>query len=341
MLFRSKRLGIAWVAFALLVSGLSGCGNNSTTGGCLGPIPPCSGPSPQPTMWISEFGGLTANSKPADLALGPDGNMWFTESNGGRIGRITPSGGVAEYIEPIANQPNGITAGIDGNLWVAGVNAVERVTTGGTFTQFAYPTASAGGGEIVSGTDGRLWFAETLTGEIGAVTTNGVISEYTVGTTGSLPVGMTLDPNRNGVWYTLYGANAIGLIGPTGTVLNLYTIPTANSQPISIVAGPDGALWFAEYGAAKIGRVTTSGQFTEFPLAAGAQPNAITAGPDGNLWFVEFGPNKIGRITTAGTVTEFSIPTAGSGPVAIRQGVGRNLWFVEYNAARIGLVSNF
>lgn len=337
MLFQWMRLGFAGVAFALIAV-VTGCGGSSSSGGGI-PMGP--GPTAVPTLGITDFGGLTAGSKPADLALGPDGNMWFTEQNGGRIGRMTPSGQVAEFVEPIVNQPVGIVAAIDGNLWAAGVNAIDRLTPGGAFTQFVYPTANAGGGEIVNGPDGRLWFAQTLAGQIGAVTTNGAIAEYPLASNTSLPVGMTLDPNRAGVWFTEYGANAIGLMLPSGAIANLFTIPTPNSQPISIVAGPDGALWFAEYGAAKIGRMTPGGGFSEYSLAPGSQPNAITAGVDGNLWFVEYGANKVGRITPAGIITEFAIPTAGSQPVAIRPGAGRTLWFAEYGVSRIGEVQNF
>src|SRR5258706_8535479 len=45
-----------------------------------------------------------------------------------------------------------------------------------------------------------------------------------------------------------------------------YSIPTALSFPEGITTGPDGNLWFAEYKGHKIGRITPSGSFTEFPL---------------------------------------------------------------------------
>ena len=34
-----------------------------------------------------------------------------------------------------------------------------------------------------------------------------------------------------------------------------------------------------------IGRITTAGVITEFPIAAGEAPSGITSGPDGALWF--------------------------------------------------------
>ena len=69
-------------------------------------------------------------------------------------------------------------------------------------------------------------------------------------------------------------------------------------------------LWFTEGQTNKIGRITTSGVITEYPLPDPMSiPYAITAGPDGALWFTEFGNGKIGRITTAGVITEFVLPT--------------------------------
>jgi len=60
-----------------------------------------------------------------------------------------------------------------------------------------------------------------------------------------------------------------------------FTIPTAASSPRGIAAGPDGDMWFTEYAANKIGRVTTGGSFTQFTLTGAASgPSRIAAGPD-------------------------------------------------------------
>jgi hypothetical protein len=54
---------------------------------------------------VTEFSaGITAGSGPSGIAGGPDGNLWFTEYNGDRIGRI--GAGVAEHghhtVRPLA-----------------------------------------------------------------------------------------------------------------------------------------------------------------------------------------------------------------------------------------------
>ncbi len=84
---------------------------------------------------------------------------------------------------------------------------------------------------------------------------------------------------------------------PVGSITE-FPIPTANSQPAGIAAGPGGNLWFTEE-AGKIGRISPSGTITEFPVPTpNSQLQEIAAGPGGNLWFTEFGGNQIGRITS-------------------------------------------
>jgi virginiamycin B lyase len=68
--------------------------------------------------------------------------------------------------------------------------------------------------------------------------------------------------------------------------------------PLSIVAGPDGNLWFSEFFTGRIGRVTMEGVMTMFVVdpECCASLGEIAAGPDGSMWFTELKGNKIGRI---------------------------------------------
>ena len=56
---------------------------------------------------------------PEDIALGPDGNLWFTEYQGFAIGRLTTSGTLTEFNlgQQGYGYPDDIVAGPDGNLW--------------------------------------------------------------------------------------------------------------------------------------------------------------------------------------------------------------------------------
>src|SRR5208337_2211810 len=119
-------------------------------------------------------------------------------------------------------------------------------------------------------------------------------------------------------------------------------IPTLNSVPAGITAGPDGNLWFTEFSGDRIGRITPGGTVTEFStgITPNSDPDEITAGPDGNLWFTEASGDRIGRITPGGTVTEFSAGiTPNSEPRGITAGPDGNLWFTEASGDRIGRIT--
>jgi streptogramin lyase len=119
-----------------------------------------------------------------------------------------------------------------------------------------------------------------------------------------------------------------------------FPLPTPSSGPAGIATGPDGALWFTEQAANKIGRITTWGEIIEFSIPTpGSKPLSIVAGIDGNLYFTEVVGNKIGGITASGTIMEFPIPTAASSPLGIASGLDGAIWFTEFEVGKIGRLS--
>src|SRR5438876_9857717 len=89
----------------------------------------------------------TLDGGPTSIIAGRDGNLWFTERFGNKIGRIAPTGGLtAEFCQALtAGHPSGITGtprGIagapGGNSWFAEVGGViGRITSAGVLTEFA------------------------------------------------------------------------------------------------------------------------------------------------------------------------------------------------------------
>ena len=294
------------------------------------------GPSAEPVGTITEF-PVPSGSGPSGIATGPDGNVWFTEENSSKVGRITPSGTITRFSVPTPGSLGGITGGPDGNVWFTEFNGnkVARITPSGTITEFPVPTSSAGLAGITTGPDGNLWFAEASASKIGRMTPSGTVTaEFQTPTPSAWPHGINPGPDGN-IWFVELTKSKIGRITPTG-VFAEFPIPTPSSNPRVIVAGPDGNLWFTEFQGNRIGRITTSGSIVEFLVpTASAQPVGITAGPDGNLWFTEQQGNKIGRITPGGVITEFPVPTPSSGPNKITVGPDGNLWFTERNADKI------
>jgi streptogramin lyase len=212
-----------------------------------------------------------------------------------------------------------------------------------------FPTGAVLSG-ITAGPDGGLWFQGSTNGSdfIGEMTISGqVVTHYAITYSGSSfnRNGITTGSDAN-IWFLDDGANSVGVVCRTLTTIctNLgdvheYVIITPQSRPYSIVAGPDGALWFTEIAANKIGRITTQGEFLPldgYAVAPGSAPYDIVSGPDGNLWFTENSGNNIGQISTNGIVSAYSVPTANSYPASITVGSDGSIWFVESAVAQIG-----
>jgi virginiamycin B lyase len=290
---------------------------------------------------VTEYPITTANSGPIRITTGPDGNLWFTENNASKIGRITPAGVVTEFTIPTASaNPYGIALGADSNLWFteqALPGKIGRITPAGTFTEFPTPDPTALSQGITPGPDGNLWFVEGNS-KIGKSTTAGVITESAFGASG-LP-SITAGPD-GALWYTEQGTSRIGRI-TTGGSISHFPLLSGGTEPKDITTGPDGNLWFTELsaGAGAIARMTTAGVVTEFLTPTiGSVPYGITVGPDGNLWFTESGASKIGRITTSGAITEFPTKTSGAQPFGIVTGPDGALWFTEFGVNKIGRIT--
>ena len=210
---------------------------------------------------IIEYTLPTSNGSPLGIAAGPDGNLWFTEFNASKIGKITTSGTFTEYAIPTSNaEPYGIAVGPDGNLWFTEYNSVSnkigKITTSGAITEYAIPTSAAGPEGIAAGPDGNLWFTEAA-----------------------------------------FASNKIGNMTPNGSFTE-FVIQTPTAEPEDITVGPDGSLWFSEYSSSKVGRLLVTEGIAEYMLpTVNAGPSGIATGPDGNVWFTEVQGNKIGKIT--------------------------------------------
>ena len=67
------------------------------------------------------------------MILGPDGNVWFSETEVSRIGRITPDGRITEFADGITPGSKPLSIAVrDGALWFseAAGNRVGRITDG-------------------------------------------------------------------------------------------------------------------------------------------------------------------------------------------------------------------
>ena len=262
----------------------------------------------QASVHITEF-PARAGSGPTGITAGPDGNVWFTETYADRIGRITPSGAVTEFTAGITAgaQPDQIAAGPDGNLWFTEHNArnIGRITPAGVVTEFPIGAIAFG---IAPGPDGRMWFT----------------AGYAPWTTGA----------------------TVGAIDSSGGLYQrvAFLTMTYPYESGGIAAGPSGDMWFLQTAGNDLGRVTTGGTLTSWPIwshgsTPGAYLNNIVLGPDGNMWASGLS-GTITRITDAGTATEFPVsPGVVSIPEDVAAGPDGNMWFTAIGLNSVGRIS--
>ncbi|MDX6698579.1 MAG: virginiamycin lyase [Solirubrobacteraceae bacterium] len=303
-------------------------------------------PAAAATPTAREFStGITAASSPDGIVAGSDGNLWFAEVNGDRIGRVTPSGQVTEFNATGFGKPGGIAAGPDGNVWFTESNATSTkgiafITPSGLMDETTFTTATASTlNGITAGPDGNLWFADggQRVGRISPAASPPTLS--TSGITGS-PDEIVTGADGN-VWFTEKASpGKVARVDPD-TFPSAATEFAITGEPNGIAAGPDGKVWFTQNSPDAIGRIdpnapTPATTITYFTTGLNSIPLGIAAGPDGNLWFAELG-DAIGRITPAGVITEFSAGiNSPASPSGIAAGPDGNLWFTEFFAQRIG-----
>jgi virginiamycin B lyase len=126
------------------------------------------------------------------------------------------------------------------------------------------------------------------------------------------------------------GTDEPGLPPAKAVTAKTYEVPTVGAFPAGITVGPDRALWFTELSANKIGRLTTSGAFTEYSVPTpDSTPVRIVAGPDEALWFTEERGHRIGRVTTSGAFKEYPLPSKDGMTFALVVGPDKAIWFTD------------
>lgn len=155
-----------------------------------------------PAGEVTQFELPGPGSFPTRLALGPDGNVWFTEMQEDKVGKISPTGAIQMFPLPPSTRPLEIVLGSDGNLWVTEENddpaALVRIDPSGQYTEFPLDEGISAG-SLASGPDGRLWFASGP-GAITRMTPSGRVSRVDLPqATGVADIVAGADGS---VWYT-------------------------------------------------------------------------------------------------------------------------------------------
>jgi virginiamycin B lyase len=111
-----------------------------------------------------------------DIAVGPDGNLWFTEKPKNNsainyVGDLTPAGRIHEYpISTSAGSLGHLSAAGNGDLFVRQGDNLIDVRTNGAVVASQNLDFIAGDGSVVEGPGGNVWYAEGVLDKIGEAT---------------------------------------------------------------------------------------------------------------------------------------------------------------------------
>jgi streptogramin lyase len=234
---------------------------------------------------VTEFNaGLSGDEHLKDVAVGPDGWVYYTvEHDGGMskgrssvlhsVSRVNPADGdVCHFSEGLTGAPNKIVSASDGKLYFTVSDnpaAIGRIKTDGTIKEFSSGlTSDSAPSAIAEGSDQDLWFtASASPGRIGRM------------------------ENPSHAFTELVGGTAgLGLL--------------ADAAPAGITRGPDGNMWFTESGLdGRIARVLAppvaglalsqkSPPIGRHTVTDGELVATVTPNSQATTYSVEWGPGK-------------------------------------------------
>ena len=299
---------------------------------------------PQFSLYPVPLNSTYTRSEPTGITAGPDGNVWFADTDCcvGKVDVATKA--ITRYPLPAGREPVPIVSR-NGGLWLAGRLYLDEVSTAGAILKSldyeVAPNQGLASAQMVVSPDGNFWFADGCGIYIDSVSPSGTVHTYKPLTTtpSPEPFGVTVGSDGN-MWFTEYVGKRVERISPTGTNAKEFDVGV---YPTFIVSGPgsDKNLWFTSVGTiskmipsgAKAGQVTTF----QVPTAGHAGSGAdLIAGPGNAIWFIDFN-GYIDRIPTNATsgnqivAVPLTPPSSNAGPYGLTAGPDGAIWFTEYD----------
>jgi virginiamycin B lyase len=294
----------------------------------------------QPNYVCRGFTGPQADYDGTPMMMAKDGAVWLIRQNENRLIRIDKNHHVTAVI-PVdgANGPlEGMTIAADGSIWYSKISGhrMGRIpANGGKGIEYELPYENASPAALAADSKGRIWYTDAVNNKVGYMTNDGKVvtfdaptPDHSIAAPGSIAIAAD-----NSVWVISMLLNAVLRVDPESGTFTRYDIPTPGGNPTLLTRGPQGALWFLMPAMNKIGRITSSGEITEFETGS-ALTESIGAGPDEAIWFSSM--YEVGRLDpSSGRVKKFACVGGGGmtvgpdGHLWVQSKAGDNIYEVK------------
>lgn len=300
------------------------------------------------TTWVvpTPDPGLSA----LDFGLG--GEVYFTEFNRGKIGRLDPlSNSITEWTVGLG--PRRLTVYAGGAVLYTDdpANRIGMlIPQMDNYATEMIPTAGARPYDLFAQAIGLLplevWFTERASGRLGVLTVEGFVFDALLST---MPTSQTVTPTTGVITSTVQIAAVQFTPGnpalpppialAPSTVNGPFTewevlVGAGGAQLSALAPNPTGGFWLATETSSLLG--FDGGNVTHYSLPAGSASNAVAVDSSDNVWYTGGYTNRIGQLNPlTGDVTEWLLPTAQVFDLAIDPSDG-SVWFTDREGDRVG-----
>ena len=237
---------------------------------------------------VTEFALPSPLRAPNGVTVAPDGSVWFGEQSVAGVAHFYPGNRtLVEYAWPFNYKAPPATAGFCGNksdiwgvtlwngkVWVADTTGNQLVgldPSTGQFSTIAIPTSTSYPYTLTPGPNDTLWVTELFSGQIGEVSANGTVRQY------SLPGGSSAEPaqvvfaNSTTGFYDDVGASETGGGGIYSFNVSHFSPALVGGQRFfdpSSIALASGSLWVALHGSSSVASYNfTAKSWSYFPTS--------------------------------------------------------------------------
>ncbi|HTA38441.1 MAG TPA: hypothetical protein VK760_05170 [Candidatus Acidoferrales bacterium] len=275
---------------------------------------------------LTEY-SVSLTASPQEITVGPDNNIWFTDSSSVGVVNVTTKA-ITAY--PVSTNPQGIVTG-NGSLWINGYGRLIQMSTAGAIVHDYVNTPSGGpNNQFVLGPDGNFWFTEMIANKVAKVSPAGTLTEYPVPGSSPNPAGIAVAGGR--LWFTTYNTQTITSITTLG-IQQPNKLPRS-TFPYALIDGPDGNLWFGSCNGTIDRVVVPSGGGapapTVFTVPSPAGVRGIAPGPNADIWGADALGGRLVRVPLgAKDTSQMTMVRVSQRPQWLTAGPDGAIWFTE------------